>query len=284
MSGSSGALGGPRRLRGPSALSGGRRQFWDLLIVTSTAAFRNRYVDTVFGFTWMFLGPLLFFAVLYVFVTQVIQRFDEVPNYGELLLFNVVLFNFFRLGGGNGMRSLVGSAGLVRKMSVPRIVLPLSAVATVLYAMVANMVIVFIWIMIAGVEPTWTWLLFPVIVLAMIVITTGTALLLAGIFVRFRDIGQVWPVLAQVILYASPVIWPFGYFRARILWDAQSFNPIAPVLAQARTWIIDPSAPGWFEARGTGFDSFLPFIVLAGIWVAAIFTFHHQASRVAERL
>lgn len=272
-----------RPLRGPAALTGDRRQFWDLLIVTSVASFRNRYVDTVFGFIWMFLGPLLVFAVLYIFVTQIIKRFSEIPNYGELLLLNITLYNLFRTGTTQAMRSLTGS-GLVRKMPVPRLVLPLSAVATSFYAMAANMVIVIPWLLIAGVEPTWSWLLFPVVIFGMLLITCSFALLLAGSFVRFRDVGQVWPVMTQILFYASPVIWPFGVFRREILWDAQIFNPIAPVLAQAQKWIIDPSDPGWFEVRGTGIEAFLPFIILAVIAVLGFWVFRREARRAAEDL
>jgi ABC-2 type transport system permease protein len=284
LKGNAGTLTGRSRgLPGPSAVSGSRRQFWDLLIVTSVANFRNRYVDTVFGFIWMFAGPLIFFGVVYVFVTQIIERFNNIPNYGLLLLFNIVLFNLFRVGSGRGMRSLVRSGGLVRKMAVPRAVLPLSAVATALYVTLANMVVVIAWMLIDGIEPRWTWLLLPVLIVWMLAITCAIAFFLAGIFVRFRDIGQVWPAMVQVLFYASPVIWPFGVIRDEIIWDAQVFNPLAPVLAQARTWIFDPSSPGWFEVR-TGFDAFLPFIILGVIALLAVVIFGREAKRAAEDL
>jgi ABC-2 type transport system permease protein len=264
-------------------LTGDRRGFWDLLVMTSTAAFRNRYVDTVFGFAWMILGPLIGFLVVYVFVTEIIHRFaGRVPNYGVVLLLNIMLFNLFRQGTSGGMRSLVGSAGLLRKMPMPLSVLPLSAVATALYVLAANMVVVIAWILIAGIDPTWTWLLFPVLILGILVITIGMALLLAGLYVRFRDVGMVWPVVTQVLFFTSPVIYPFPLIRRAILWDSQSFNPLAPVLAQARHWIIQPSSPGWFEARGTGFLSFMPFIVLAVIWVLGIVVFLREAPRAAQ--
>lgn len=270
-------------LRGPSALSGTWRQFWDLLLVNSWASFRNRYIDTTFGFIWMMLGPLLVFGVLFLFITQVVHRFDEIPYYGELLLLNVTLYNLFRSGSTTAMRSLVGG-GLVRKMAVPRLVLPLSAVATAFYAMLANMAIVIPWLLIAGVEPTWRWLLLPVLIFGMLSIAISVGLLLAGAFVRVRDVGQVWPVMAQVLFFASPVIWPFGVFRKQILWDAQQFNPIAPVLAETRKWIVDPSAGGWFEVRGTGLEGFMPFIVFAVISVFGVWLFRRESRRAAEDL
>jgi ABC-2 type transport system permease protein len=274
---------GSHDVPGPSAVSGTWRQFWDILILNSTATFRNRYVDTVFGFAWMFLGPLLLFTILYVFVTEIVERFiGVIPDYGVLLLMNVVLFNLFREGTSQGMRSLVGSSGLVRKMQVPRVVLPLSSVAAALYATLANLIVVMAAILIFGIDPMWTWFLLPVIVLAMIVITTGSALLFAGLFVRFRDVGQVWPALSQVIFYASPVIWPLEVLPKHVLWIAQTFNPIAPVLTQARTWIIDPTAPGWFEARGYGIEGWGPFIVLVILLVAGAVVFFREARRAAE--
>jgi len=90
--------------------------------------------------------------------------------------------------------------------------------------------------------------------------------------------------MTTVLLWISPVIWPFGTIRREILWDAQVFNPIAPVLAYTQKWIIDPSAAGWFEARGTGIYAFMPFIVLALIAVAGIVVFRREARRAAEDL
>jgi ABC-2 type transport system permease protein len=276
---------GPREVEGPAAVTGTWRQFWDILILSSTANFRNRYVDTVFGFVWMFLGPLLFFTILYLFVTEVVERFiGVIPDYGLLLLLNVVLFGLFREGTSQGMRSLVASGGLVRKMAIPRVVLPFSAVAAALYATCANLVVVVGALLLFGVEPMWTWVLLPVIVAAMVLITCGSALLFAGLFVRFRDVGQVWPALSQVIFYASPVIWPLEALPKQILWDAQTFNPIAPVLTQARVWMIDPSAETWFEARGYGLEAWGPFIVLALLLVGGAVVFVREARRAAEDL
>jgi ABC-2 type transport system permease protein len=272
----------PRALRGPSALSGNWREFRDLLIATSITAFRKRYIDTILGFAWMFLGPLLTFGVVYIFVVEIVRRFSDTPDYGELLLLNVTLFNLFQMGSSGGMRSLVGGGGMLKKMPVPRAVMPLSAVATALYVTAANMIIVLGWLLIGGVQPHWTWLLLPVIVLGILVVTIGIALLLAGLYVRFRDLGMIWPVFVRILFFISPVIYPFPLIRAEILWKGQIVNPLAPVLAQARHWMITPSAKGWFEARGYGFTSFLPFIVLALIWVIGVRVFKREAPRAAE--
>lgn len=275
----------PRGLRGPSALGENWHEFWDLVIATSVSTFRKTYIDTALGFAWMFIGPLLTFAVVYVFVIEIVQRFNgTIPNYGELLLLNITLFNLFQLGATGGMRSLVGSSGLLKKMPIPRAVMPLSAVATALYAMAANFVIVIPWLLIGGVQPRWTWFLLPVLVLAMLAITVGMALLLAGLYLRVRDVGIVWPVLSRMLFFISPVIFPFPFIRAEILWQGQIFNPIAVVLSYARTWIITPSAPGWFEARGTGFDAFVPFIVFALIWIVGVTVFKRTAPRAAEQM
>lgn len=271
----------PRDLEGPSILGASWRQFWDLLILTSFTAFRRRYAGTALGFAWMFLGPLLLFGVIYLFVTQVVERFQDIPHYGLMLLMNVILFNYFRLGSSQAMRSLVGSGALVRKMALPRAVLPFSAVAAALYVTVANAIVLFPALIIGGVEPRWTWLTFPLILAAVTVITGAVALLLAGLFLRVRDLGQVWPTLSQVLMYASPVIWPLERLPKEFLATLQTYNPLAPVLAEARVWIIDPSAPGWFDAH-RGLDAFTPLLVLIGLWLIAIVVFRREARRAAE--
>ena len=84
------------RSRGPSALGGGRRRFFDLLWLTAVTEFKLGYHGTVLGFVWSILRPLLLFAVLLFVFTQVFRFGDDVKNYPAMLLFNIMLFTLLR--------------------------------------------------------------------------------------------------------------------------------------------------------------------------------------------
>ena len=117
-----------RPVRGPSAVGGGWRRFFNLLWLTSLADFKRRYAGTTLGYLWAVLRPLTFFAILYVFVTVILQRFaGEIANYPVLLLLNITLFQFVVDSVQTSTRSLETGA-LIQKVKLPQVVLPLSTV------------------------------------------------------------------------------------------------------------------------------------------------------------
>ena len=85
-----------RTVRGPSALGGGRRRFFELLWLMAVTEFKRTYFGTVLGYVWSLLRPLLLFAVLLFVFTKIFRLGSTVPHYPVLLLFNIVLFGFFQ--------------------------------------------------------------------------------------------------------------------------------------------------------------------------------------------
>jgi ABC-2 type transport system permease protein len=269
----------PRRV----AIPGGWRRYWHLLWLSAVADFRRRYAGTVFGYLWTVLRPLLLFAVLYTVVTHVIFRFEgQVAFYGDLLLLNIVLWQFFAEASNASMRSLTARGGLIRKMPIPRTVMPLSVVLGVAFVLAANLAVAFCWVIVDGVDPRWTWFLLPVILAGLVAITSGFALLLSAIYPRFRDIGQVWPTVTRIGFYTT-VLFPIEVLPA-VFQDLQSFNPLAPLFVQARVWIIDPDAPGWFDVGKSTFAELMPFILFAAICAAGWIVFARRAGRAAEEI
>ena len=155
-----------RDVPGPSALGGGWRRSLELLYLLAVTDFKKHYFGTVFGYLWSIGRPLLLFGVLLAVFTQVFRIGSEVPNYPVLLLFNIVLFSFFQEATSVAVTSIVAQEGIVRKTQFPRLVIPLSVVLTSLFNLGLNLVVVFVFILAYGVEPVWTWLLLPLIVVA----------------------------------------------------------------------------------------------------------------------
>ncbi len=238
---------GLREIRGPSALGGGTRRFFDLLWLTAATEFKLGYHGTVLGFFWSLIRPLLLFGILLIVFTQVFRIGDSVPNYAALLLMNVMLFGVFQEATTGAVTSVVSNEGMVRKMQFPRLVIPLAVVLTRSMQFALNLVVVFVIIIATGVTPIWTWLLFPILIFGILVLTTTVSMLLSALYVRLRDVAIIWTVLATVLFYATPVLYTIDYlhgaFRTAIM-----LNPLTPIFNQAREWVIDPSAPGAVEA------------------------------------
>ena len=271
-------------IRGPSALGGGWRRFFDLLWLQSKTEFRLRYHGTALGFVWSLVRPLLLFGVLLAVFTQIFRLGSEVPNYPALLLFNIMLFNFFAEATEGAVTSVVHSENLVRKMQFPRLVIPLSVVLTAAMQFGLNMIVVFIFMLAYGVDPIWTWVLLPVILGALIVLTTATAMLLSATYVRVRDVGIFWAVLSTTLFYATPVLYPIEIAPAGFQ-DVIALNPLTPLFEQAREWIIDPTAPGPGElAAGKPWLLVVPTVLFLAICVLGVWVFKREAPRVAEAL
>jgi ABC-2 type transport system permease protein len=271
-----------REVRGPSATGGGSRRFFELLWLISATEFKKSFHGTAFGYVWSLVRPLMLFAVLLVVFTRIFKF--EVPNYPVLLLFNLVVFGLFQEGTGAAVGSVLAQEGIVRKTQFPRLVIPLASVMVAFFTMLLNLVAVFAFILIYGVDPMWTWLFLPVILLLVFVLTCGASLLLSALNVRFRDIAIIWTVVAQVLLYATPIIYPFEFIDPSFLRDVLLGNPFVLIFEQARTWIIDPNAPSALDIAG-GWLNMLPAAVIyvltcvLGVWV-----FKREAPKIAERL
>jgi len=287
MSGATERVSGPLELTeivGPSALGGGRRRFFDLLWLTAKTEFKLSYHGTVLGFIWSFLRPLLLFAVLLTVFTQVLRFGDDVKNYPAMLLFNIMLFTFFADATTDAVTSVVSSENVVRKMQFPRLVIPLAVVITKGIQLTLSLVVVFIFLLVYGVDPVWTWILTPLVILAMVVLTTAVSMLLSVLYVRVRDVSIIWTVLATLLLYATPVLYPID--QAPAGWrDLLMLNPLSPIFTQAREWIIDPTAPGAVEAaNGNGLLVLAPALLFVAICVIGIVTFTRGAPRIAEEI
>jgi ABC-2 type transport system permease protein len=272
-----------RDVRGPSALGGGWGRFLDLVYLISITEFKRTYFGTALGYLWTIARPLMLFGVLLAVFTQIFRVGSQVPNYPVLLLFNIVLFSFFSEATVNAVNSVVNQEGIVRKTQFPRLVIPLAVVMTSLINLGLNLVVVFIFILAFGVDPTWTWLLFPVVLVLLFTITTAVSMIVSSLYPRFRDIGIIWSVLSTVLFYATPVLYPLEVVPDTFR-DILLLNPLTPLFEAARTWIIDPTAPGPVTAAG-GFEGLLaPMAIYALICVLAVWIFNREAPRIAEEL
>jgi ABC-2 type transport system permease protein len=271
-----------RDVRGPSALGGGWRRSLDLLYLMAATEFRRNYLGTALGYLWSLGRPLMLFGVLLTVFTQAFDLGDRVTNYPMLLLFNIVLFSFFQEATSQAVSSIVTQESIVRKTQFPRLVIPLSVVLTSLFNLAVNLGVVLVFLLVGGVSPTWTWLLLPLVLGLLLVLTAAVAVLLSALYPRFRDTGIIWGVAATALFYATPVLYPIEIVSGTLR-DIISLNPLAPLFELARMWVIDPDAPGPVAASGA-----VSLVVAAGIFVlvcvAAAWVFQREAPRIAEEL
>jgi ABC-2 type transport system permease protein len=283
------SLGKPRNdedalppIEGPTAFGGSPRRFWDLLWLISLQQFRLQYRTSVLGYAWTLLRPLALFGVLYFVFAKILRYGGTIENYPLLLLFGIMLFQFFADGTGTAMGAMVRGENLVRKMHFPRIVIPLSVVISAAMTAVMNLIVALIFVLCFGGSFHLTWFLLPIAFVALTILTTGVSLLLCTTFVLFRDVGQIWIVAIRALFYMTPILYPLESAPAQFH-TLLVLNPLAPIITEAKNWVISPDAPGVLET--VGWPALLASTAIGvGICVLGVVMFVRQAPRVAERL
>jgi ABC-2 type transport system permease protein len=224
--------------QGPSALGGDLRRFVELTITLARTDFKLRYFGSALGYVWSLMRPLLFFGVIYVFFTQIINVGKGVHGYGTYLLTGIVLWTFFGEATGTAVASLVAREALLRKVRFPRLAIPIAVTLTSVFNLAMNFIAVIVFALISGVDPRLSWLWMLPIVLGFVTIALGLGMLLSAAYVRFRDVQPIWEVLLQILFYASPIMYVATSYKG--LEHLAMLNPFAVMLTQMGHAFVHP--------------------------------------------
>jgi ABC-2 type transport system permease protein len=269
--------------RGPSALGEDLRRFVSLTFTLAATDFKLRFFGSALGYVWTLMRPLMLFGVLYFVFTEVVRFGEGIEHYPAYLLASIVLFTFFSETTSRGVISLVERENLLRKVRFPRLVIPLSVALHALFNLGLNLVVVFLFVFASGVEPRPSWLELPVLILLLIMLSTGVTMLLSALYVRYRDMQPIWEVLLQMLFYASPVIYVISTLPDSIEREAMA-SPLAAILTQMRHALIDPDAPTAADAIGGGARLLIPLAVTVVLFALGAWVFAREAPRIAEDL
>jgi len=268
-------------IRGPRALSDDPRRFWNLTFTIAKTDFKLKFFGSALGYLWQLMRPLLMFGVLALVFTKLFKQSAKVHDFPAFLLGDIVLFTFFAEATAGSVRSVLERENLVRKIQFPRLVIPLSVVLTSFFNLCLNMIAVTVLILAIGVSPHWTWLEVPFLLLIIGVLSTGVAMLLSSLFVRFRD------MLSQILFYGSPIIYATDTIVEKLGVNALHWymiNPLAVVMQQFRHAVVDPSAQTAVQAAG-GWVGLIPAaVIVLGSLVGGFVVFNRSAPRIAEYL
>lgn len=275
-----------REVSGPSALGGGRQRFFDLLWLMAATEFKRVYFGTLLGYLWSLVRPLMLFGVLlFVFTKALRIGSAEVEHYAVMLLMGIVLYTFFQESTTESVSSVVTQEGVVRKTQFPRLVIPLATVLTCAFNFGLNFLVVFVFLLAFGVDPTWTWLLLPVALLFLATFTVAVSTALSVLYVRFRDIAIIWTVVAQVLFYATPILYPVTAFQDQTIERLLMISPLGVIFEQVRVWVLaEPQAPTAVEAAGGAVYLLPAAAIFVGTCVFAAWIFKREAPRIAEDL
>lgn len=261
---------------------------WVVLRGLVKTDFRLRYQGSFLGIAWSVLKPLMMFCVMYIVFGKFLRMSDGTPTYPVVLLLGISSWQFVTESTNVGLRSVVDRGDLLRKIHFPNYIVVVSATMGALISYAINLVVVFIFALFARVEFTWRVVLLPLNIIELYAITLALTLIMATMYVYFRDIAHIWEVLQQLIFYAMPIIYPLSYVTERggilaTLARAELLNPIAQSIQDIRHNFIAPATQPtvWNQFDNWGLRLLPVIITVVALWLG-VYLFRRNSKRFAE--
>jgi lipopolysaccharide transport system permease protein len=228
-------------------LWGHRELAWFLVV----RIVKPRYRQTLLGFGWAVLPPLAMMVVFSVFFNRVagVPSQEGIP-YPIFSYSGLLVWQLFASGATRGAGSLLANTGFVTKVYFPRLLLPLTAVLAPLFDLAIAFVVLFPLMAYYGVYPGWQVAFLPVFVLLALATALAVSLWFSASSVRFRDLNLGIPLVVQLWLFATPIIYPSSIFPEGLQTVLSIVNPMVPVVEGFRWSLIGGAAPGWETAGG----------------------------------
>lgn len=254
--------------------------------------FKLRYQGSILGHLWSILKPLALFLVMYLVFVQFLRFGAGIPHFAVALLLGTTIWQFFAEAVSQGMSSIVARGDLLRKINFPKVIVVLSAVVGALVNFVINLGVVLVFAIANGVEFHWYIILAVPLVIELFFFALGLALLLAALYVKFRDITHIWEIAMQGWFYATPIIYPLSQIyvdkgeiiQSHIIYaKALMLSPIAQIIQDMRNVMITPSDTIWSFLHNP-FAQAVPFVVVLLLVWLGVRVFNKQSQKFAEEI
>ncbi len=253
------------------------------LVITD---FKLRYQKSILGYLWALLRPLFTFIIMYVFFVVVLKVGKEIPHWGVALLLGIVMWSFFQEVVNQGLKSIVSSGGIIRKINFPKYIIVVSTSLSAVINLLINLVVVAIFAAIDHVPFTWGILLIPLFIIELYVFGVGLAFFLSAVNVKYRDVGYIWEVMSQALFYGSAIMFPLNRIVAmgHDIALIAVMNPIAQAIQDARYYGITEKVDTVVTLTSNVGIVILPFIITIVVFIAGALYFRYRSPFFAEEV
>ena len=203
--------------------------------------FRVRYRNMSLGVLWSLINPLVMMGVL-TFIFGRVFGGDRPPLFPVFVLCGLVPYNFFTLAFLAGTMSIVTSAPLVKRVPVPREIIPVVAVLSYVVHSLIQLALLIALTLGYGLRPSAAWLWLPVVWILYVIFVCGLSLGSSAINVYVRDTRYLVESFNMVLFYLVPIFYSFSIIPQRYAAIYQ-FNPVAAMVLATRNILLDGKAP-----------------------------------------
>jgi lipopolysaccharide transport system permease protein len=252
----------------------GRAHFGGLVWTLIRTDFKTRYHGTMGGFVWALLKPLAMFLVLLAVFSYV---FASEPQYRLDLIIGLFLYEFFQESTKSGLLSIRAKGYLLTKARFPAWIVVVTSASNAAITLALFSVVLIVFLAIAGRAPSAAAVaLYASYQVEFFAIVTGFSLAASVLFMRYRDLNQVWDVVTHAGFFIAPIIYPLGILPERVHVYLYAWPP-TPIILFSRSVLVDGRVPSPMAHALL----FLETIAILGV---GALVYRWRAARVAEEL
>lgn len=210
--------------------------------------FTSRYRNSMLGASWLVLQPLAQILVYTLIFANVMQArlpgVDTIFGYSIFLCAGILTWGFFTEVVGRCQNMFIDNANLLKKLSFPRIALPI----IVMLNACINFVIIFglfsCFLLVSGNFPGWTFLALLPVLCVQVLFALGLGMVIGVLNVFFRDVGQLFNIILQFWFWLTPIVYPLSGLPAWVQ-KLVLLNPMTPVIGAYQTILVHNALPQW---------------------------------------
>ena len=210
--------------------------------------FQSKYRNSLLGAAWNVINPLSMIIVYTVIFAQVMRAklpgVDSTFAYSIYLCAGVLTWGLFAEITGRAQNMFLDNANLLKKLSFPRLCLPVTVVANagLNFAIVFGLFSAFL--LVSNNFPGWPYLALIPLLLIQIAFAIGLGISLGVLNVFFRDVGQFFGIFLQFWFWLTPIVYPANILPERVK-SLMALNPMASLMGAYQTILVHGQWPDW---------------------------------------
>lgn len=243
------------------------REVWrykELLYFFTWRDFKVRYKQTAIGILWAIFQPFMTMVVFSVFFGGLLKVSSDGVPYPIFVYTGLLFWQFFSSALSETSGVLIANQSIITKVYFPRLILPLSSVATKFVDFAIASIILGGMMFYYGITPhIASIIVIPVLLAVTFMAAVGGGLFLAAVNVKYRDVRFILPFFIQLLLFVTPVIYPAS-IAGKYSW-LLAFNPMMGVIQNARAVLLGTALVNWLLI-GISFVACLVLLIVGTIY------------------